>query len=193
MYGFNQDTQESNAVSALQAGIIENVFLKEVTFTALSEGKPALLQVSFGNNSGILNTIFWEVDPSKITAPVGRVHKRDVPDLGFVKGADVTQSDAVKMEFDNFNTRLKHIATKFVSEEEAEISASNYADFCQKYVALLDKPEYKKVPVRLKVTLNMKDYSQLPKYPPFIESMDVPKEQTRLRFTQWDKVAKTGE
>lgn len=191
MYGFNQNTPESTVTTALKAGINEDVFLQKVEFASMSEGKDPVLQITFGNSSGILRSVIWAVTPESITVPDGKVHKRDVPDLGFVKGQPVTREDAVKMEFDNFNVRLKHIATKFVSEEEANIQASSYADFCQKYVALLSKPEFAKIPVRLKVTLNTNDYSQLPKYPPFIEEMSVPREQTKLRITNYDKVVAT--
>lgn len=193
MYGFDQTTQETTAVSALQPGIVENVFLKEVKFQSMSEGKDPVLQITFGNNSGTLNSIMWPVDSASVTARDGATHRRDVPALGFVKGATITREDAVKMEFDNFNTRLKHIATKFVSEEEANVRGNSYAEFAKNYVALLDKDEFKSVSLRLKVTLNNKDYSQLPKYPPFVESMDVPREQSKLRITQYDKVVRSTE
>lgn len=189
MYGFDQNTQESTVVSTLPAGINESVTLRSVEYVEMSEGRDPLLQVTFGSKAGILKYVFWPVDPSKVLEPEGRNHKKDVPALGFVKDTPITREDAVKMEFDNFNQRLKHIATKFVSEEDAEIRANSYADFCQKYVALLNNDAVRDIPVRLKVTLNNKNYSQLPKYPPFIESMEIPREQTKLRITQWDKVA----
>jgi hypothetical protein len=193
MYGFDQNTQESAVSSVLPAGINENVTLQKAEFASMSEGRDPLLQLTFGNASGSLKVVFWPVDPSSITAPEGRTHRRDVPALGFVKDAPITREDAVKMAFDSFNQRLKHIATKFVTESEAEIQANSYADFAQKYVNLMSKASVKTTPVRLKVTLNNKGYSQLPAYPPFIESMEVPREQSKLRITQWDKVVRDEE
>lgn len=190
MYGFDNETQVSEGSAIIPAGINDNVYLKEVKFEALSEDKDPLLQISFATKNGAtLNSIIWPIDPAMVSTPEGKSHTRDIPALGFVKGTPVTHEDAVKREYDNFNTKLKHIATKFVSEEDAIINASSYADFAAKYVALLNKEEYKEVPLRLKVTLNNKDYSQLPKYAPFIELMSV--EPTGLKLTQYDKVVPT--
>jgi hypothetical protein len=188
MYGFDQNTQETTATSALKPGINESVYLQEVSFQSLVEGRSPVLQLTFGNNSGILRSVIWPVDPQAVRDPEGKTHPRDVAALGFVKGTPITRDDAVKMEFDNFNQRLKHIATKFITEQEADIKGNSYEEFCRKYVALLNTDKVKETPVRLKVTLNSKDYSQLPKYPPFIESMDIDRTETKLRITQYDKV-----
>jgi hypothetical protein len=191
MYGFDQNTQESSVTTLLKAGINENVTLQKVEYSSMSEGKDAVLQLTFSSSAGTLRSVFWPVDPNSVREPEGKVHRRDVPALGFVKDTPITRNDAVKIEFDNFNQRLKHIATKFVSEAEATIAANSYPDFCQKYVALLNRANLENTPLRLKVVLNNKDYPQLPKYPPFVESMEVPRDQTKLRITQYDKVVAT--
>lgn len=193
-YGFDTNTQETASNVPIGAGITENVFLNEVKFTAMSEGKDPVLQVGFKTKTGeILNESFWAVDEARVRGYTNdKPHKKDNPSLGFVKGAPITEDDAVKIAYDTFNTNLKHIATKFVSDEEAVINASSYNDLATKYVALLNKEEYKAIPLRLKVVLNNKDYSTLPRFAPFIERMDtVSAAQSRLRITQYDKIIPT--
>lgn len=189
MYGFDNETSVSEGTAVLQPGINENVFLSSVKFESMSEGRDPVLQIEFKTKEGAtLREVAWPVDPEKVRHEDGKTHKRDIPALGFVKGAPVTRQDTIKREFDNFNVRLKHIATKFVSDEEAIINAKSYEDFASQYVALLNKPEYQAIPLRLKVVLNTKDYSTLPKYPPFVELME---DATKLRIGQYDKVVPT--
>jgi hypothetical protein len=192
MYGFNEDTTVGTGSSILPAGINEDVTLDYVKLEVMKEGNPAVLQIGFKGDGGTFNAIMWPVDPDRTPFTPGRTHKRDIPALGISKNSPVTREDAVKLAYDNFNTKLKHIATKFVSEEEAIINARSYEEFATKYVALLNKPQFKSIPLRLKLTLNNKDYVQIPLFPPFIELMDTPIEKSQLKITQYDKVVPTA-
>lgn len=194
-YGMGSDVQENEMPQYFTGGIHENVYLSDVKYEPISEGNDPVLQVEFKNEAGDkLNEIFWPIDEARIRSwnNGDKEHWRDDPQRGFVKGETITDDDAVAMAYKDFNVKLKHIATKFVDkdvveEELAPENISSYADLANKYVALL-KDHVNGKRVRLKATYSNKDYIELPKYPPFIESMDVPKEQSKLKITKRDKV-----
>lgn len=83
--------------------------------------------------------------------------------------------------------RLKHIATKFVSEDEFIIDEETFESFCNKFISLL-KGKHETVDLRIKVVYSNKNYTSLPKYVPFIERMDVDK--STLEILSIDKMTK---
>lgn len=89
----------------------------------------------------------------------------------------------------NQMVRLKHIATKYIKEDDfiIEVMDDNFEEFCKQYIKLLGE-KYKGVKVRIKVILSDKNYTSLPRYVPFIERMDV--EETKLEITSIDKMTK---
>lgn len=191
MYGFNAKTPEGSVSRAFPAGIIENVVVSEVKFASMSEGRDPLLQIEFKEpGGGTLRWVVWDIDPQRIrdNHKPGE-HKRDNKELGFVKGTPITADDRVRQEFANWNSKLKHLATKFVSPEEAEISASSYADFCRQYVNLMNKADLT-TPLRMKVVLNGQNYASVPLYAPFVELMTV--EKTALTIGRYDKIVATS-
>ena len=85
--------------------------------------------------------------------------------------------------------RFKHIATKFISNDEFVIDANDFESFAKAYIdKLTDKYNGKKV--RVKVIYSNSGFTTLPKYVPFIESMDVPKEKSQLEILSIDKMSR---
>jgi hypothetical protein len=87
--------------------------------------------------------------------------------------------------------RFKHIITKYVNKESFEgFSANGFEDFVKKSIQILGNAYIGKK-VRVKVTLNNSNYTSLPNYTPFIESMSVPKADSVLSInTAMDKMVK---
>jgi len=83
--------------------------------------------------------------------------------------------------------RLKHIATKFISEDDFTIDVKTFEEFCQKVISLL-KGKFEGKKVRIKVVYSNKNFTALPKYVPFIERMDV--EKSGLEILSIDKMKK---
>ena len=85
--------------------------------------------------------------------------------------------------------RLKHLATKYVTEEVFDFEADSWESFCQTIISkMTGNFEGKKM--RVKVVYSNKNYTGLPKYVPFIESMEVPKEESKLEIVSIDKMKK---
>lgn len=194
--GQEVSTGEVADIKVIRPGIHDNISLAAVEFAPMKEGGDAVLLFHFEDEHG--NTLrhpHWAVDEARVinsnqTNP--REHKRDNKVHGYVKGATVTNEEAVDIAYENFNKWAKHVATKFMTEEEYDFgAAASYADWASKYVALFT-PERLKAgnPLRAKVILDYQEkYSTMPKYPPFLESMaDVPREQSKLRIEGWEKV-----
>lgn len=199
MYGIDEKTQESNVASIINAGIQDNIKLEGVTFEPLTEGNDPVIKVNFVDEYGsTLQEVLWEVDEQRVreyNQGDDKTHSRSNKEKGYVKGEPITDDEAVEMAYDLFNQRAKHIATKFIPEDtivEALKGAGSYAEFGEAYAGLFTDSRIQNVRVRLKVVLNNKDYSTLPKYPPFIESMDVPKEKSKLEIGNYDRITKAN-
>jgi len=86
--------------------------------------------------------------------------------------------------------RIKHIVTKFISEDVFVIDSADFKGFCDSTIALLGE-NYKGKKVRLKVVYSFNNYTSLPNYVPFIETMEVSPENTKLEILSIDKMTKT--
>lgn len=190
------EVQETTGFQPMKAGIRENIKLTSAVFEPLNENSDPVIQLTFEDEfGGQHRELLWEVDEERVKGwnTGDKTHSRDDQQYGFVKGTPITDEDAVLIAHLDFARRAKHIATKFASEKQidnATREVNSYAEFGEAYVGLFSDEVRESVRVRLKVTLNSKDYTQLPKYPPFIESMEVPKEASRLEITQYDRVEK---
>lgn len=103
-----------------------------------------------------------------------------------------SDEDHEKLENKTLNQikRFKHIITKFVPEENFIFEATNFEDFVNKSIQILGT-NYVGRKLRIKVVLNSNDYTTLPNYVPFIETMEVTKSKLSIN-TAMDKVVKEG-
>lgn len=83
--------------------------------------------------------------------------------------------------------RVKHIVTKFITEDEFVFNASDFKSFCENTIRLLGN-RFQGKRIRLKVIYSYNNFTSLPNYVPFIESMDV--QPTKLEILSIDKMTK---
>lgn len=102
------------------------------------------------------------------------------------KGND---DEVIRSKTENQITRFKHIITKFVPNEKYNIIGENFVDFVKKNIQLLGNSHIGKK-VRIKVVFNNSGFTTLPAYVPFIESMEVPKNESSLYISSIDKMTR---
>ena len=92
----------------------------------------------------------------------------------------------VEKQATDVSRRVKHIATKFMPESEFVIeSASSFAEYANKVTALMGQKFLGK---KFRMLFIYKGkYASLPKYPNFIESMDVPADKTNIYISDYNK------
>ncbi len=153
---------EGRKLNFIEPGIHENVELVSIEY-----------KLSPNNNPFIVFT--FEKDGKKLT------HTEYEP-----KDRDGNILEDKKM---NQTIRFKHIATKYISEEVFDIEKNTFEEYCQEIIRLL-KGKFEGKKMRIKVIYSPKNFTSLPKYVPFIESMDIPKEKSRLEISSIDKMVK---
>jgi hypothetical protein len=92
----------------------------------------------------------------------------------------------VEKQATDVSRRVKHIATKFMAESEFVIeNASTFAEYANKVVSLMGQKFLGKK-FRMLFIYRGK-YASLPKYPNFIEGMEVPADKTNIYISDWNK------
>jgi hypothetical protein len=151
---------EARQTNFIDVGIHEDVELKSIEYKMSPNGNPFLV-LTFEKDGKILT--HTEYEPKD-------------------KDGNILENKQL-----NQIKRLKHIFTKFVSEEEFTIETETFEDFCKGIIKIL-KGKFEGKKVRIKVVYSNKNYTSLPKYVPFIERMDVPK--SGLEILSIDKMTK---
>jgi hypothetical protein len=85
--------------------------------------------------------------------------------------------------------RIKHIAKRYMPEEDFNFEANDFEGFALKTIQLFGD-KYKARKVRIKVVYSNSNYTSLPNYVPFIEGMDVPREDSKLEILSIDKMVR---
>jgi hypothetical protein len=154
---------ESAGTNFIDVGIHENVELVKIE-TGVSEKKNEFLAFYFKDSKG--------------------------KELSHTEWKPVDQdAERTKSKITNQLRRVKHIATKFVTEDEFIFEAENFKQFSEKVVSILkDKFQGKKV--RIKAVYSYNNYVSLPNYLPFIESMSIPKIKSKLEISSIDKMTR---
>ncbi len=163
MYNVNTTIDsEARATNFLDVGIHENVMLTGVEFKTSSNGNDFLV-------------FHFEKDGKKVD------HTEWMPN----------DTDPEKLQNKTINQikRVKHIVTKFIPEEQFVFQANDFKSFGEATVKLLGNT-YVNKPVRLKVIYSYNNYTSLPNYVPFIETMDITKDKSRLEILSIDKMTK---
>lgn len=194
-YGISDEVQADAGKPMFQPGITDNVVLSEAVFRNSKDdgsGTDVLTLIFRDERGGEFRYLVWDVNEAhtrEMNQKYPRTHSRSNSVKGYVAGQPVTDDQAIDMAYADFFRKVKHIMTKFMSEEEAIIPPQNsYADFSKAVVAKLT-PKCNDVKVRLKVVFNNNDYLTIPRYGNFIESMDV--EATNLHIGPKDRITRT--
>lgn len=202
MYQLGKDVKETTGFQPMNAGIRENIKITGAEFSVhepfgADSGK--VIKISFEDEFGGTHVeLLQDVDTDRIREwnDGTRTHSRDDQVNGFIKGQPITDDDAVILAQQRWMQRVKHIAMRVATEAEiaeATKGVTSYEEFAEAYIGLFSDERINKVRLRLKVTLNKKDYTQLPQFPPFVESMKVPKEASRLEINpKYDRVDKVN-
>jgi len=161
MYQINQKVKsEGSSTKVFPLGISENAEMTNVSMETASNGN-SFLKFSFTAPDGsALSHLEWPID---------------VNNEGWEKKAQSQMK------------RVKHIMTKFLTEDKAVVNAQDFEGFCQQVIALLGNT-YVGKKLRVKTVYSYNNYVSIPKYVPFLEDMSVDK--TKLNITNFDKMEK---
>jgi hypothetical protein len=92
----------------------------------------------------------------------------------------------------NLVKRLLHIGKKFVDENAFKVmtKTESFEQMAKAYIAVIGNAYAGKL-LRGKVIYNNKNFTTFPNYVPFLESMDIPKEKSKLKLSADDKIVKS--
>tara|TARA_R110000744_G_scaffold207019_3_gene325610 strand:- start:800 stop:1366 length:567 start_codon:yes stop_codon:yes gene_type:complete len=161
MYQINKDVKsEGSSTSIFPLGISENAEMTGVTVDTASNGN-AFLKFSFTSEAGSnLNHFEWPID---------------------------TANEGWEKKLQSQMKRVKHILTKFMNEDKIVINATSFDDFAKTVITLLGNTYIGKK-LRVKTVYSYNNYVSIPKYVPFVETMDT--DPTKLNISSFDKMTK---
>ena len=155
---------DSPTTNFMDVGIHENVELTNIRFDKSPNQGNKFLVFTFKNDRGQeLSHTEWEPRDDDET----KKHQ---------KGANQIK-------------RIKHIAKRYMSEEEFDTIINDF-DHLTEHTLKVFGDKYKGVKVRVKVIYSNSNYTSLPPYTPFIENMNVPKEESKLEILSIDKMVR---
>lgn len=164
MYNVNKNIDsEGRSANFVDVGIHEDVELKGVEYKVSPDAGNEFMVFHFEKEGKTLSHTEWkpkDVDPEKL-----------------------------ENKTNNQIKRVKHIVTKFISEELYTFEVNDFKSFCLQTIKLLGD-SYVGKKVRIKVVYSFNNYTSLPNYVPFIEKMEIPKEKSKLEILSIDKMTK---
>ena len=156
MYGTNVESNSTGGVMP-SVGIVENC---ELVSVSLNMDKGGRLDFEFKQPNG---------------ATVKHAEFPANPDFG-----------DVEKQATDVSRRVKHIATKCMSESEFVIdNVTTFAEYGNKVISLFGQ-KYAGRKFRMLFIYKGK-YVSLPKFPNFIEAMEVPADKTNIYISDWNK------
>ena len=174
MYKIDQNTtvQETALKSTIPVGINDNCELINVGRYTASNGSD-YLGFTFKDSDGAeLKQMEWDVDPERVTPKPGE-----------------SIDECVTRRVNQMLVRIKHIATKFVPENQFVVQGNNFGELIDSVVKMLAPNTYAGKKVRLKVVYSYNDYCSLPNFAPFIETMDTDPSGLKIN-PKYDKMEK---
>ena len=161
MYQINQTVKsEGSSTSVFPLGITDNAEMTGVSIDTASNGN-AFLKFTFTSDAGsALNHFEWPID---------------------------TQNEGWEKKLQSQMKRVKHILTKFMEEDKIIINADSFENFAKGVITLLGNT-YVGKKLRVKTVYSYNNYVSIPKYVPFVETMDT--NPTKLNITSFDKMEK---
>ena len=172
MYEINQSTQvqEKSSVSSIPVGINDNCTLENISRETANNDSPYLCFTFSDIEGNKLKHLEWDVDPERVNKKEGE-----------------STEEAVERRVNNMLIRIKHICTKFVDPNSFSVKGSDFTELCNNLINFMGT-KYQGIPVRLKVIYNYRDYTSLPNFCPFIETMTT--NPTGLKIGSNDKMEK---
>ena len=164
MYQIDQKIQsEGTSTKVFKLGISEGAEMTNVSVETASNGN-SFLKFSFTDSQGAhVSHLEWPIDTAN-------------------EGWEKKMTSQMK--------RVKHIMTKFLSEDKVTINAQDFDGFCNQVIALLGN-SYVGKKLRIKTVYSYNNYVSVPKYVPFMEVMDqIASDKSRLNITSFDKMEK---
>ena len=175
MYKIDQSTQVQEVAlkSTIPVGINDNCELINVGRYTASNGSD-YLGFTFKDSDGAeLKQMEWDVDPERVTPKPGE-----------------SIDECVTRRVNQMLVRVKHIATKFVPENQFVVQGNNFGELIDSVVRMLAPNTYAGKKVRLKVVYSYNDYCSLPNFAPFIETMDTDPSGLKIN-PKYDKMEKS--
>ena len=175
MYKIDQSTQVQEVAlkSTIPVGINDNCELISVGRYTASNGSDYLGFTFKDANGAELKQMEWDVDPSRVTPKPGE-----------------SVDECVTRRVNQMLVRVKHIATKFVPENQFIVQGNNFGELIDSVVKMLAPSTYAGKKVRLKVVYSYNDYCSLPNFAPFVESMDTDPSGLKIN-PKYDKMEKS--
>ena len=164
MYQIDQKIQsEGMSTKIFQLGISEGAEMTNVSVETASNGNNFLKFSFVDSASANLSHLEWPIDTTN-------------------EGWEKKMTSQMK--------RVKHIMTKFLTEDKVPINAQDFEGFCNQVITILGN-SYVGKKLRVKTIYSYNNYVSIPKYVPFMEVLsDVPADKTRLNVTDFDKMTK---
>lgn len=176
MYGIDKTIASESGIKSIEVGLQENCEMTKVVYGPSSEkdGAPKALVFHFKqerkDGTATFRHFEFPIDNDREKLNGERyydnlVKENKTPDM--VKPLFV--QEYIKRVYKDQAARIKHIMSKFISEEECLISGVNtFEAFSNAVVSALGTSYAGKI-VRLKLVYNHKDYATFPRWANFIE------------------------
>lgn len=102
------------------------------------------------------------------------------------------ETSVLKDKVFNQMSRFRYIIEALIPGKEFKFTATDFESFCGNITKILNE-NYEGKLVRVKVVYNNKNFTCLPRYinSTWIESMDIPSAESRIKISSSDKMTKT--
>jgi len=170
MFNLNDPSinSEGSDVSIFPLGISENVTVESVTTDTSENGNQYIKFIFVAEDGSKVNMFEFEVTPK-----------------------DGEEQSATLKRMDSQKKRIVHVLNKLLPEGSQLPAAQNWVELCNKIAAVCPAAILQGKTFRIKTVYSYNNYVSIPKYVPFLESMAVAKEDSRLKIDpKFDKMVK---
>lgn len=155
------------------------------------EGGKAVFPLGISENNELTSVEKGTADNGNVYLKFTFTHTPDGSTTSLFEWPVDSTKDNAEKKFKSQVTRVKHIMTKFVSEDQLPV-ASSFEEFVDKVVATLAGKTQGKA-LRMKTVVLWNDYTGIPPYVPFVEDQTVTKDASKLKITSFDKMERSNQ
>ena len=187
IYKMTTDLRGSfDATPYLEAGIHDNCSLDRAEYGKSERGNEFLAFYFKDPNGSIVSKTEWPVRmPEPLSGLSPEQYTQD----------DSKEKDMYESMSLNQMARIKHICVDsgYITNEAFVFEATTFQEFAETVVKLLEAVDAKDKKVRIKVVYDRNNFTSLPSYTRYvwIESMDIAKEDSKIRILSIDKMQRT--